>query len=268
MRRSMLIQAVARVARAPGLIIGVVALHLALAAWIGFSTRSVLESNMGRYALIDNQKLWFTLIELVGGAPGLLKPTGHMITGSALFGLAFWTLLAAGILHRLRSPTPLPRLAAAAVRGVPGVVVVTIWHLLIRAVLLGVTAAAVKPLLKDDSWGPAGVLILGLVFALCTCALDLARCDVVLHGARRFHVKTAWRGVLHALRRPTVLALSVLLSFGQWACVAAVVLTAFVGLHDEPATWLARALAILGLLLGLTRLAVAVEAGPYRGRSA
>ena len=38
----------------------------------------------------------------------------------------------------------------------------------------------------------------------------------------------------------------------------------FAGLHGGPAIWLARGLAISGLFLGLTRLAVAVEAGPYR----
>ncbi len=266
MRHSLLVQAASRVARAPGLIVLVVGLHLTLAAAVGFSTRSVIGASMEPYALIDNRQLLFALFELLGMSPGMLRPTGHLIVGSAVIGWGFWTLLAAGIIHRLRAANPLPRLAAAAVRGLPGVLAMTAWHLLIRAVLLGVTGAAVRPLLKDDSWGPVGLLILASVFALCICALDLARCEVVLHGARRFHPKTAWRGLVHALRRPAILAHSMLLSLAQWGCLAAVMLAAFAGLHGGPAIWLARGLAILGLLLGLTRLAVAVGAGPYRAR--
>ncbi len=264
MRHRILTQAASRVARAPGLVILVAGLHLALAAGVGLTARSVIGAGMERYTLIDNRQLLFAVFELLGTSPGLLRPTGHLITGSAIISLAFWTLLAAGILHRLRASTPLPRLAAAAVQGLPGVLVTTAWHLPIRVVLLGVAGAATSPLLKHDSWGPVGLLILGSVLALCTCALDLARCDVVLHGARRFHPKTAWRGLVHALRRPAVLARSMLLSFAQWGCVLAVLLAAFAGLHGGPAIWLARGLAILGIILGLTRLAVAVEAGPYR----
>ena len=100
------------------------------------------------------------------------------------------------------------------------------------------------------------------VIAVCTCALDLARCDVVLHGARRFHPQAAWRGFLHALRRPPVLIRSMLFSFGQWACVAGIGLAAVAGLHGGPAIWLARALAVASIVLGLARLAIAVEAGP------
>ncbi len=254
--------ALSRVLRAPGLVAGVAVLHLVLAAGVGFSARSAIGASMAPYALVDNSRLWFAVQELIGTSPGLVAPTGHLMAGSAVIALAFWTLLAAGILHRLRNRAPLPRLAAAAVRGLPGVLAVTVWHLLIRAVLLGVAGAAVTPLLEHGSWGPVGLLILVALLAVSTCALDLARCDVVLHGARRFHPKTAWRGFLHALRRPPVLVRSMLLSFGQWACVAALVWAALAGLHGGPAIWLARALAILGIVLGLTRLAVAVEAGP------
>ncbi len=137
---------------------------------------------------------------------------------------------------------------------------VSLWHLVLRAVLLAVAGAAAAPLLTTW-WGPAGVLLLAIVLAVCICALDLARCDVVLHGARRFHPQTAWRGFRHAAGRPAVLARSMLLSFGQWTCAVAVVLAAFAGLHGGPAIWLARGLAISGLILGLIRLAVAVEAG-------
>ncbi len=261
MRNRLLTAAFARVARAPGLVVLVAVLHLLLAAGVGFSARSAIGASMHPYALIDNDQLWYAVQELIDASPGLLHPARHLIAGSAVIGLAFWTLLAAGILHRLRAPTPLPRLAAAAVRGLPAVLAVTLWHLVLRAVLLAVAGAAAAPLLTTW-WGPAGILILAVVLATCICALDLARCDVVLHGARRFHPRAAWRGFVHAVGRPAVLARSMLLSFGQWACTGAVVLAAFAGLHGGPAIWLARGLAILAIVLGLARLAVAVEAGP------
>ncbi len=254
--------AFARVARAPGLVAAVAALQLALAAAVGFSTRSAIGASMERWTVVDNDQLWYAVMELVDASPGLLRPAFQLVAGSAVVALAFWTLLAAGILQRLRAPAPLPRLAAAAVRGVPGVLAVTFWHLLLRAVVLAVAGAAASPLLKSSWWGPAGILLLAVALAICICALDLARCDVVLHGARRFHPQAAWRGFVHAARRPAVLARSMLLSFGQWACTGAVVLAAFAGLDGEPVIWLARGLTLLAIVLGLTRLTVAVQAAP------
>ncbi len=258
--------AFARVARAPWLVAAVVALHLLLAWTAGAATRSAIGRAMEPYALIDNSQLLATVLELRGTSPGLLEPIRYLLAGSAAIALAFWTLLAAGILHRLRAPATLPRLAAAAVRGLPGVLAVTLWHLLLRAVLLAVAGAAAAPLLEAPGrlWGPVGLLLLAIVLAVSICALDLARCDVVLHGGRRFHPATAWRGFLHAVRRPAVLARSMLLSFGQWASTGAVVLAAVAGLHGGPAIWLARVLAMLAIVLGLSRLAVAIGAGPYR----
>ncbi len=261
---SSLLGAFNRVFRAPGLVAVVAVLHLLLAGTVGSATRSALGASMEPYALADNSQLWAAILELLGTSPGLLQPIGHLIAGSAVVALAFWTLLAAGILHRLRGPSALPALAAAAVRGLPGVLAVTLWHLLLRAVLLAAFGAATAALFGAGLWGLAGLAVTALALVFCTCALDLARCDVVLHGARRFHPQTAWRGFLQAARRPAVLARSALLSFGQWACVGGILLAAFAGLHGGPAIWIARALAITGIVFGLARLAVAVEAGPYR----
>ena len=257
-----MISAFTRVLRAPGLVVMVAVLHLLLAAAVGSAARSAIGRSMGQYALFDNDRLWAAFIELSGTSPGLLAPIRHLMVGSAVIALAFWTLLAAGIIHRLRAPAPLPRLASAAARGLPGVLAVTCWHLPMRAVLLAITGALALELAGAGSWGIAGVAMMAIVLSICTCALDLARCDVVLHGARRFHPQAAWRGFLHALRRPTVLIRSMLFGFGQWACIAGIGVAAVAGLDGGPAIWLARALAIVSIVLGLARLAVAVEAGP------
>ncbi len=255
-----------RVVRAPGLIALVVALHLLLAAAIGGATRSAIGAAMGRSVLADDSRLWYAVLELFDRSPGLLESIRHLVAGSGIVALGFWTLAAAGVLHRLRAPAPLPRLAAAAVRGLPGVVAVTLWHLPARAALLA-AAGGLAAAVVDLPWGFVAVLILAAAIAYCTCALDLARCDVVLHGGRRFHPMTAWRGFLHAAGRPAVLAASMLASFGQHACTAGAVLVVLAGSGGDSSIWLARALAALGIVLGLIRLAVAVEAGTGRLRS-
>ncbi len=256
-----------RVVRAPGLVAAVVVLHLLLAGTVGSATRSAVGARMEPWALADNSQLWAAILEMLGTSPGLLAPVRHLIIGSAVITLAFWTLLAAGVLHRLRGPASLPVLAAAAVRGLPGVLAVTLWHLLLRAVLLAVAGGLAAALFDAGAWGLAGLAATAVVLAFCTCALDLARCDVVLHGARRFHPQAAWRGFLHAAGRPPVLFRSMLASLGQWACAGGILLAAVAGLHGGEAIWLARTLAVCGIVFGLTRLAVAVEAGPYRRRS-
>ncbi len=254
--------ALIRVAGAPGLVVLVAALHLLPAAMVGSATRAAIGRGMEPYALIDNERLWYAMLELLGTSPGLLAPISHLIAGSAIISLALWTLAAAGIIHRLRGPAPRSRLAAIAVGEFPGVLAVTLWHLMPRLLLLAAAGGLSKALFGAGAWGLAGILILAATFAFCSCALDLARCDVVLHGARRLHPKTAWRGYLHAARRPAVLVRSMLLSFGQWACAGGVILAAVAGLHGGPAIWLARGLAVVAIVLGLTRIAVAVEAGP------
>lgn len=257
-----LARAVVRVMRAPGLVVMVVVLHLLLAWTVGAAARSAIGASMSPYALVDNQQLWYAVLELLGASPGLLQPIQHLIAGSTVIALGFWTFLAAGILHRLHAPGPLPRLAAATVRGLPGVLAVTLWHLVPRAVLLA-AAGMLAAWLGAGSWGLVGLLILAVTLAFCICALDLARCAVVLHGARRFHPTTAWHGFLHAAGRPGVLVRSMVLSFGQWVCTGGILMMAVAGLQVGPAIWLARTLAISGIVLGLIRLAVAVEAGQW-----
>ena len=171
-------------------------------------------------------------------------------------------MIAAGVLRRLHGPATLAELAAATVRGFPGVLVVTLWHLVPRAVLLAAAGALTRQLLGAQAWGLLGIALTVAAVAYATCALDLARAAVVLHGAARFHPRTAIRGYLRAARRPGVLLPSMLFSAGQWAAVAAIVGVAVAGAGSGWAIWLARALSVLAVVFGLARMAVAVEAGP------
>jgi hypothetical protein len=256
--------AIQRVLRAPGLILTVAAIQLAVAAVLGGSLQTAVAGAMGRYAVLADGHLLYSMITLFIDNPGLPAGARELLAGSAVLALALWTLLAAGIIHRLHAPAPASEVAAAAVRGLPGMIVVTLWQLLPRLVLVGLVGALSGWILKADAWGWLGFLPLLAVLGYVTCALDLARCDVVLHGARRFHVRTALGGFAHALRRPGVLLPSMVFNAGQWICVAAILAVSISGFGSGYAIWVARGLAVLGVVFALARVAVAVAAGPMR----
>ena len=174
---------------------------------------------------------------------------------------ALWTLLAGAIISRLAGIVGWERLAGASARWLPGIVVTSLWHMLLRGILVGGLILATSPLPRM-----AAAPILALVVLVSTCALDIARVHVVLHGAHRFHIRTAWMGFMQAIRNPTLLGKSVALGLCQWGCVAAIFATAGFGLGIEGTLLLARPLALLSLFFGLWRIAVVVETGPLPRR--
>ncbi len=250
-----------RVAEAPGLIAVIVTIQWVIAAGFGANVRSAIGGSMGKYTVLTDGHLLAAVAELYRTHPGLAASYKQTLAGSSLLALVLFTLLAPVIIYRLAAPRPASVIAAAALRGLPAVIAVTLWHLLPRAVLLAIAGAAANSLLQKQAWGLIGIAALALTMGYCTCALDLARCHILLHGARRFHFKTAAEGFLEALRRPVVLARSLVFSFGQWACAASMVAVAIEGAGADSTIWLIRGLALLGVVCGLTRIAVAIEAG-------
>ncbi len=255
-------RALRRVLGAPGLILAVVAVQLLAAAAVGSVVRVAVGAAMGRWSIVADGHLLGAVFELLVDHPGALATARELLAGSAVLALVTWTAIAAGVLRRLDGPARLSELAAAAVGGFPGVLVVTLWHLLPRAVLLALVGMVTKQLLGAQAWGLLGIALTVAALGYAACALDLARAAVVLHGAPRFHPWTALGGYLRAARCPGVLLPSMLLSAGQWAAVAAIVAVGIAGMGSPGAIWLARALSVVATILGLTRMAVAVEAGP------
>ncbi|MCP3959495.1 MAG: hypothetical protein GY719_16735 [bacterium] len=253
--------ALRRVLRAPGLIVLVVAIQLVVALILGSGVRAAVGASLVPYSLATDGHLLGATFELFGDHPGLPVGFRQVAVGSSAIALVLWILLAAPVIHRLRSKTPAARLAALAFSQLPAIGVTTLWHLALRIVLLAALGLLTAPLLDHGAWGLLGVAATAVALAISTCALDLARCHVVLHGARGFHYSTALRAYREAVRRPAVLVPSMLLSFGQWTCVAGAVAVAMVMAGAGGTIWLVRGLAVLGVVLGLTRVAVAVEAG-------
>lgn len=260
--------AFARVAGAPGLIALVVAVQLVLAFAVGSSVRAAAAASMGGYALLSEGRLLGSLFELLVEHPGIFGAARQLLAGSAVLSLTLWTVLAAGIITRLEAPRPMADVLAAAGRGLPGVLGVTLWHLIPRLIFLAVCGAVARRAMRADDWGWLGAVFLIAVVGYLACALDLARCHAVLHGARGWHPRTALGGFVEAARRPGVLLPSLLMSFGQWTAVVAVVAVSVAGLGTAWAPWLARILAVVGVVFGLGRIAVAVGAGPPSSRPA
>ncbi len=254
-------KALRRVAGAPGLMALIVLIQWLVAAGLGAGVRHAVGNSMGSYAVLTDGHLLAAVAELHRTNPALTAGYRQTLAGSSLIALVLFTLLAPAIVHRLAARRPAARIAAAAVSGLPPVVATTLWHLLPRTVLLAAATTMAASLLEWEAWGIAGLAVLGLTMGYCACALDLARCHVLLHGARRFHFKTAAGGYLEALRRPAVLARSILFSCGQWACAAGMIAMAIDSAGGGSTIWLIRALARLGVVCALARVAVAVEGG-------
>jgi len=249
-----------RVVQAPGLVLAFVVLHLATAAFVGQTVRAAAGASLGPYAVLSDGHLLYSTAALLTKTPEVFMVFRFLLVGSSVVALLFWTLLSAGAITRLNARVPASEVVAAAVRGFPGVAVVTLWSLVPRAVLLSACGAVVAK--ASGGWKGAALVVAVAVLFYCTCALDLARCHVVLHGARRFHPTTAVRGYLQALRRPGVLGASMLMSLGQWATVLLILFLAGKGLGTASTLWWIRGLSVLGVVLALGRISVAVGAGP------
>ena len=254
-----------RVLSAPGWVLAIAAANLLLAWCLGATTRAAFDSVTGRWSVVEGE-IVYGLMEILPEQSGLLLVIRQSLAGTTVLGFLFWTLLAGGVLYRLKEEAPISRVLSRAVRSVPTVAVISFWHLLLRLILV---AAAVGIGVGLDKLGAAAwiaPLLGGLIFLFSTCALDLARAHGVLHGARRFHPATALGGFAEALRRPGVLIASMLLGLRRWCAVLAILWLSIDGLSAGHGPWPARGLWVVALLCGLARMGVAVEAGPPRRR--
>ncbi len=253
-----------RVWRSPRLILLLVVVQLATAVWLSAGIRDAIGRSLEPYSVLVDGNVLTLAMALHRDHPGIVSGYQHAVLGSLLVSLVLWTFLSPTVILRLAAAGQAPTVVPSTHWHLSAVLVTSLWHLVPRAVLLGVAGTVTQRLMPHGHWGLVGITVTALTLTVCTCALDLARCHVVLHGARRFHISTALRAFGEAWRRPKVLVTSMLLSLGQWACAATILVIAFNAAGAGSTIWVLRALAILGIILGLTRIAVAVEAGPGR----
>lgn len=245
-------KALRRVLGAPGLWIGLAAAQLLLASAVALPVTVMVGAAMGPFSIEAPQLLLPPIAELMIDNPSLLVALAAALATSALLSGLLWILLGAGIIRRLHRPASASETIAAAVRHLPGMAALSAYHGLLRGLLV-IFAAANNELIRGV------VLVLG--WTLCTAAIDLARSEVVVAGAKGYHPKTVLRAIGRVFSRPKLWLGSALLTLTGLAISVAILAIAVHSFGDAGvAIYGARALAALGVGVALWRVAIAVGA--------
>lgn len=250
---SRVVRGLGRLLRAPGLWLGTWIGVTAIAALVGIRLRLVVGAAVLPFEGLDLHRVVFGTFDVLRDHPSLGTDLVVSVISSAALGLLAWTLLGPLIIGRLAGHRGAAQLGAIAMGTLPAVLVQSLWHLVLRALLLAVVVLSVQALPPL-----VGQLVLPLVWLACGVALDATRVAVVEHGAARWHVRTAWRGLVRAARRPGLLIPCLVLGLGQLAITAAIVWMALSG-YGQGSMWPARLLALLSVGLGLWRIGIVVE---------
>ena len=250
---SVVIAGARRVLGAPGLWLACW-VGLAAMAWVtGTYAQLLVAAAVGPFDALDLQRAVFGIADVLRVYPELMPGIAMaVLVGGAVSGIG-WMMVSPVVIARLAGRTGLRDVGATALAGLPGVVVQSLWHLVLRGVLVAVVAISAQPLPDWAIW-----VIVGVAWLVAGVALDATRVAVVEGNAAPWHVKTAWRGFVRVAKRPRVLVPGVLLGLGQVGIGCVIVWVALAGLGGGSA-WGARALALLSVGLGLWRIGIVVE---------
>ncbi len=250
--------ALRRVLSAPGMVFALWALQLAVAWQLGDAVRVAAAAAMRGYARIDDGHLLGAVMELMATSPAIAGVMVQAAITSTLVGIVFWALAYGGVIKRLQGPASPSQMAAASVGFLPGVVVQTIYVGALRAIPIGLCALLAAK-------APVVAVGLGLVVtAVTVVAADLARVEVVLHGGRAFHPMTALRALKTAHTDLRLLSSAGAIAIAQVFVPAILIYLVLSDTAGAGSIWLARCLALGGLVLGLWRIALAVDARARR----
>jgi hypothetical protein len=249
---------VRRVIAAPGLWLGCWIGLTAIAWVVGMQVQLLAAAAVGPFDALDLRRVVFGLADVLRVHPEVGVGSELAVVVGGLVSAVAWMVLSPVVIARLAGHTRWREIGARGLGGLPAVVVQSLWHLVIRAVLMLAVVVSVQPLP-----GAVGWMFVGVVWLVAGVALDATRVAVVEHEAAPWHVKTAWRGFVRVARRPAVLVPGVVLGLGQVAISAAIVWVALAGLGSGSA-WVPRILALLSVGLGLWRVAIVVEDAAVR----
>jgi hypothetical protein len=242
-----------RLVGAPGLWLGCW-LALAGVSWIvGAQVQLVAAAAVGPFDALDLSRVVFGVADVVRVHPEVMVALFAAVLGGSVASALGWMLASPIVIARLAGHRGLRELGERGLGALPAVAVQSLWHLVLRAVLVAVVLMSAQPL---PEWAVASLGLLAWLAA--GVALDATRVAVVEHGATPWHVKTAWRGLVRVAKRPRVLVPGIVLGLGQVVTSAAIVWLALRGLGSD-AVWGVRALALVSVGLGLWRVAIVVE---------
>lgn len=248
--------------RMPGFIGLLWLLSLLSAAGIGLVLRAAAASSLDDAAPPAEHHALFSLLELLLGDRSLATLGIALPTMTAVAGLAVWTSISPALILRLQGVRAPAELGYGWAKSLGAVWVQTLWHLLLRALLLVVLWASVGAL-----GPPWNLLLVAAALMLSSVALDLARVGVVRHGASPYHPATAAYAFVRALQHPRTLLVVGAAWLLQVFSAAAILYAAMVAVGPGSMIWPMRFVALLAVVAGLWRLALAVRLGPVPLRS-
>lgn len=227
---------------------------LAAMAWVvGGQVTFLVAAAVGPFDALELGRVVFGLGDVLRVHPELMTGITMMLLVGGLVSAIGWLLVSPVVIARLAGRKELRDLGATALAGLPAVVVQSLWHAVLRAVLVALVLMSTQPLPGWIVW-----VLVGVVWLAAGVALDATRVAVVESDAAPWHIKTAWRGFVRVAKRPRVLVPGVLLGASQVVVSAAIVWLALRGLGSG-AVWGARVLALVSVGLGLWRVGIVVE---------
>ncbi|MEM9459754.1 MAG: hypothetical protein AAGF11_36595 [Myxococcota bacterium] len=241
-----------RVLAAPELWLGT---WLGLVLWaslLGWIVQSVVAAAVMPFGAMEPDHVIFGLLDVLGEHRGAAATVLAALSVSGALSAVIWLVLAPVVIARLSDEGSWSQVGARALPELPAVLVQTLWHGVLRALLVLAVLLSVQPLPAAVGWS-----LLGLGWLWCTVALDAARVAVVEHGAAPFHVRSAAQGFVYTIRRPALLLPCALMSLGQWLITATALWLSLAGIVDGT-PWGPRGLAALSVGLGLWRVATMV----------
>lgn len=236
---------------APGLWLGLAALHLVLAASVAAPVRGVLRAAMSPFTIGDERQLLGPLFELIAHNPAVSAAMIASVAVAGALGLVLAPLLAGAVISRLAGPCSVGEQARASATHFLPALVIGIYGLILR-LLLALIATALGTI-----HAALQVATIAASLGLAALVVDLARVRVVQAGANGFHPRTFLRSLTAVT--PGLWLRSTLLSAAQWALACGVLLVAVHGMGSAWALWAARGLTVLATFFALWRIAVAVE---------
>jgi hypothetical protein len=246
--------ALRRVLIAPGFVLALWAAQLLLAKLLAGPAAAAAKAGMRGGVWIDDGHRIRALAELMVDQPGIAAAISMSLATSAVLGGLFSIVAAPAIITRLAGERSLAQVCAAAGRELPAMAVQTGYALVFRAVCTGLAALPITWL------GPGGLPLALVLAGFPILVLDRARVSVVLDDERRFHPMTLLRAIGHVAKRPLWwLAGSAIEAAKLSLAIGALLLVIEAGPSSVSAIWVARAAGLATLILGLWRVALAVE---------
>lgn len=242
-----------RVIGAPALWLGCWVALTAMAWIVGGQVTFLVAAAVGPFDALDLGRAVFGIADVLRVHPELVTGTATAVVVGGMASAIGWLLVSPVVIARLAGRKELRDVGATALAGLPAVAVQSLWHAVLRAVLVAVVLMSAQPLPEWMIWG-----LVGLVWLAAGVALDATRVAVTEGDAAPWHIKTAWRGFVRVAKRPRVLVPGVLLGIGQVVVSAAIVWLALRGLGSGT-VWGARLLALVSVGLGLWRVGIVVE---------